>query len=231
MTDAGQAGATAEGDPTKGARSRSFGTIASHYERFRPGPPLAAVEWFLPERVGVVVDLGAGTGLLTRLLVDRADEVVAVEPDDRMRAVLVEQVPGVTALEGRAESFALGDASADAILASSSWHWVDPVPAGTEGARRPGPGGSVGAGWAGPRPAGPFMAQARELFAASRDGAASQEPDLGDLILGDSLRPEFVLVIPEGLPFTEPEHEVITWDVALNADELIGLLGTLSWII
>ena len=65
----------------------SFGGVASHYERFRPGPPQAAVDWYLPARVDRVVDLGAGTGALTRLLVDRADEVVAVEPDDRMRAV------------------------------------------------------------------------------------------------------------------------------------------------
>ena len=78
----------------KAKRSGSFGEVASLYERFRPGPPMAAVEWFLPTRVTRVVDLGAGTGALTRLLLDRSDEVVAVEPDDRMRAVLAEQVPG-----------------------------------------------------------------------------------------------------------------------------------------
>ena len=55
--------------------------------------------------------------------------------------------------------------------------------------------------------------------------------DLGDLIFSDSLRPEFVLKIPAGMPFSEPEQQVFSWDVALNADELIGLLGTLSWII
>src|SRR5262249_19716602 len=55
--------------------------------------------------------------------------------------------------------------------------------------------------------------------------------ELGSMILGDARRPEFVLVIPEGLPFSEPEHRVLTWDVPLTADELIGLLQTLSWII
>jgi len=39
------------------------------------------------------------------------------------------------------------------------------------------------------------------------------------------------LEIPPGVPFDQPEHEVFTWDVALNADELIGLMGTFSWII
>ena len=51
------------------------------------------------------------------------------------------------------------------------------------------------------------------------------------LILGDALRPMSTLEIPQGVPFEQPEHESFTWDVALNADELIGLLGTLSWII
>jgi SAM-dependent methyltransferase len=218
---------------SKDERSRSFGTVASDYERFRPGPPTVAVDWMLPEHVARVVDLGAGTGALTRLLVDRADEVVAVEPDARMRAVLAEQVPAATVLDGRAESMALDDATVDAILASSSWHWVEPVAAVTEAARVLVPGGVLGAVWSGPDPEGAFFSGARELLAAQAAPAeaGSMEPGLGALVLGDSLRPEFVLVVPDGLPFSEPEHEVFTWDVALTADELIGLLGTLSWII
>jgi SAM-dependent methyltransferase len=212
---------------TKDERAGSFGAVASAYQRFRPGPPTAAVEWFLPRHVGRVVDLGAGTGALTRLLIDRADEVVAVEPDDRMRSVLSEQVPDATAVKGRAESVPLPDASADAILASSSWHWVDPVPALTEAARMLVPGGLLGAVWSGPDPEGAFMAQGRDLLAQ----AGSSAGDLGDLVFSDSLRPEFVLTIPDGMPFSAPEHQVFGWDVALNADELVGLLGTLSWVI
>ena len=45
------------------------------------------------------------------------------------------------------------------------------------------------------------------------------------------MRPISGLEIPEGVPFEEPEHEVFRWDVALDADQMIGLLGTLSWII
>ncbi|HEY5012101.1 MAG TPA: class I SAM-dependent methyltransferase, partial [Acidimicrobiia bacterium] len=86
------------------------------------------MDWFLPTHVGRVVDLGAGTGALTRLLIDRADEVVAVEPDDRMRSVLTEGVPGVRAVMGRGESMPIPDSCADAVLASSSWHWMDPTP-------------------------------------------------------------------------------------------------------
>jgi SAM-dependent methyltransferase len=87
-----------------------------------------ALEWILPGHVELAVDLGAGTGALTRLLIARANEVVAVEPDDRMRAVLVAEVPGATAVTGRGEDMPLPDGCADAVVASSSWHWMDPIP-------------------------------------------------------------------------------------------------------
>jgi SAM-dependent methyltransferase len=229
MSDDGPFAGDAATGRTRGELSGSFGAVASDYERFRPGPPVAAVDWWLPERVHRVVDLGAGTGALTRLLVDRADEVVAVEPDDRMRAILHDRVPGARALAGRAESIELPDGTAGGVFSSSAWHWVEPVAALTEVARVLVPGGVLGVVWSGPDPDGPFMSQARDLLAADRTD--DNAPDLGDMILGNARRPDFILVIPDGLPFAEPEHQVITWDVALTADELIGLLGTLSWII
>jgi SAM-dependent methyltransferase len=224
----------------KSKRARSFGGVASHYERYRPGPPVAAVDWLLPGHGGRVVDLGAGTGALTRLLVDRADEVVAVEPDDRMRSVLTAEIPGVRAVSGRGESMPLPASSVDAVLASSSWHWMDQVPALHEVGRILVSGGFLGVVWSGPDPEGPFIVQARALLSgrsegtehASRDamgGPASDE--FTGLILGDALRPMSTLEIPPGVPFDQPEHEMFTWDVALNADDLVGLLGTLSWII
>ena len=112
----------------KAERAGSFGAVASQYERYRPGPPAAAVEWIIPSRVGRVVDLGAGTGALTRVLVERADEVVAVEPDDRMRSVLADELPAIPAVNGRGESMPLPDDCVDAVVASSSWHWMEPVP-------------------------------------------------------------------------------------------------------
>lgn len=218
----------------KAQRAGSFGGVASQYERYRPGPPIAAVDWFVPTRVGRVIDLGAGTGALTRLLIDRADEVVAVEPDDRMRSVLAAEVPGARAVMGRGESIPIPDSCSDAVLASSSWHWMDPIPTLNEVARVLAPGGIVGAVWSGPDPEGPFMLQARALLAAqSRSGAADETDadEIAGVVMGDGLRPTFVLEIPSGVPFDQPEHEVFTWDIALNADELIGLLGTLSTII
>ena len=222
-------------------RAGSFGGVASHYERYRPGPPVEAVDWMLPTHVATVVDLGAGTGALTRLLIDRADEVVAVEPDDRMRWVLTEEIPGVRAVSGRGESMPLPDSCADAVLASSSWHWMDPIPALHEVSRVLVPGGVFGALWSGPDPEGPFLVQAQALLAERSQGSADVEGSDGEvdpggnefagLIMGDALRPMSSLEIPPGVPFDQPEHEVFTWDVALNADDMVGLLGTLSWII
>ena len=153
----------------KARRAASFGAVADHYERYRPGPVAAAVEWFLPSPVSLIVDLGAGTGALTRLLVGRAEEVVAIEPDDRMRAVLTnQQLPGVRAVLGYGESIPLPDGSADVVLASSSWHWMEPDATLAEVARVLRPGGALGALWTGPDEEGSFIVQARELLAGQR---------------------------------------------------------------
>jgi ubiquinone/menaquinone biosynthesis C-methylase UbiE len=154
------------GSEEKAKRAASFGGVASQYERYRPGPPLTAVEWILPDRVARVVDLGAGTGALTRLLIDKAESIVAVEPDDRMRSVLMEELPGVETVMGRGESIPLPDRSVDAVLASSSWHWMDPVPTLHEVGRVLRPGGTLGVLWSGPDPEGPFLVQARALLSA-----------------------------------------------------------------
>ncbi len=68
--------------------ARSFGAVAEAYDRVCPGYPGEALVWLLPEGTRRVVDLGAGTGALTRSLVARGLGVVAVEPDPQMRAVL-----------------------------------------------------------------------------------------------------------------------------------------------
>jgi ubiquinone/menaquinone biosynthesis C-methylase UbiE len=70
-----------------------------------------------------VLDLGAGTGKLTRDLVPRFGRVIAVEPDDAMRAVLEEGVPEAESLAGSAEAIPLPDASVDAVFTAEAFHW------------------------------------------------------------------------------------------------------------
>ncbi|KQO62723.1 class I SAM-dependent methyltransferase [Curtobacterium sp. Leaf261] len=130
----------------------SFGAVADAYERGRPGYPVAAAEWLLPEHASRVVDLGAGTGKFTRVvapLVARTPgaETIAVEPDPAMRAQLEDRVPGVRVLDGSGEHVPLPDASVDAVVAAQAWHWVDPVVASREVARVLRPGGVLGLVW------------------------------------------------------------------------------------
>jgi SAM-dependent methyltransferase len=130
----------------------SFGAIAEDYDRLRPGPPGAAIDWLLPAGCQVAVDLGAGTGLLTRALARKVPEVVAVEPDQRMAAVLrarSDRFADIRVVQGRGEAIPLPDASADGVFASSAWHWLDPDRAPREIARVLRDGGRLGVIWTG----------------------------------------------------------------------------------
>src|SRR5277367_4433822 len=129
----------------------SFGAIADDYDRLRPSPPPEAIDWLLPARHDVVVDLAAGTGLLTRALAGKAGHVIAVEPDERMRSVLQARSAGVEVLAGRGESIPLPDSSADAVFVSSAWHWMDPRLAIPEIGRVLRDGGRFGVIWTGRR--------------------------------------------------------------------------------
>ena len=122
----------------------SFGSAAQAYERGRPTYPEAAVEWLLPVGARRVLDLGAGTGKLTRLLVARGLDVVAVEPSDGMRGEFGRVLPGVPVLDGSAESIPLDEGAVDAVLVGQAWHWVDVPAASAEVARVLAPGGVLG---------------------------------------------------------------------------------------
>lgn len=125
----------------------SFDAAADAYERSRPGYPEPVVDWLLAGGRRDVLDLGAGTGKLTRSLVGRAEHVTAVDPSHRMLAQLREAVPGVTTLLGTAEAIPLPDGSVDAVVVGQAWHWVDPDRAVPEVARVLRPGGVLGLVW------------------------------------------------------------------------------------
>jgi SAM-dependent methyltransferase len=93
-----------------------------------------------------VVDLAAGTGKLTRVLVRHA-EVTAIEPVDGMRAVLEQQVPDARVLAGTAEAIPLPDESADAVFVAEALHWFDLDRAPAEIARVLRPRGHVAVLW------------------------------------------------------------------------------------
>ncbi len=133
-------------------RGSSFGAAAAAYAEHRPDYPAAAVRWCVGpagrDVAGLrVLDLGAGTGKLTAVLVSLGAEVTAVEPDAAMLAELRRQVPSARALAGPAEAIPLADGSVDAVLCGQSMHWFDRSRAVPEIARVLVPGGALGALW------------------------------------------------------------------------------------
>ena len=128
-------------------QAASFGGVADAYERSRPGYPEAAVAWLAGSTPGDVVDLGAGTGKLTRSLAALGHRVTAVEPLEEMLAQLRANLPDVRTLTGGAEAIPLPDASADVVTCAQAFHWFDHELGLVEIARVLRPGGRVALVW------------------------------------------------------------------------------------
>ena len=111
--------------PEVHARAGAFDAAAEAYDRGRPGWPEAALD-AIAGRLGLspesaVLDLAAGTGKLTRMLVARFASVTAVEPLDGMRAVLGRVAPGARAIAGTAEAIPLADSAVDAVFVAEAF--------------------------------------------------------------------------------------------------------------
>jgi ubiquinone/menaquinone biosynthesis C-methylase UbiE len=131
--------------------ARSFDEVAELYERARPTYPNEAVDWLADRlRIGprsTVLDLGAGTGKLTRAIVPRAARVIAVEPGPEMLAQLRRAVPEAEAMLGAAEAIPLSDDAVDAVVCGQSFHWFRTDEALPEIRRVLRPNGGLGLIW------------------------------------------------------------------------------------
>ncbi len=156
-----------------------FGNAAAAYERGRPSYPDDAVAYLAAE-LGLgpaarVVDLAAGTGKLTRLLVEGGADVVAVEPVAAMRTVLADAVPGIPVLDGTAEAIPLPAGSIDAVTVAQAFHWFDADRALAEIHRVLRPSGGLGLVWNAMEVDVEWVAVLRELVHAVR----GSEPQYG----------------------------------------------------
>ena len=196
-------------------RARSFGPAAELYDQLRPRYPAGAVRWAVGDRPGRVVDLGAGTGILTRTLLELGHEVVPVEPDPAMRERLAAASPGLIPLAGSAEAIPLPDASVDAVVAGQAYHWFDPEPAHAEAARVVRPGGRFAAIWNRRDEAVPWVAALSTITDDDTAGRGIREP-------AEQVR-------SFGPRFGPVEHASFTHHTSHTADDLVGLIATRSY--
>ncbi|HEX7355563.1 MAG TPA: class I SAM-dependent methyltransferase [Mycobacteriales bacterium] len=163
----------------RATRALSFGPAADVYERARPGYPAAAVRDLLGPAPRDVIDVGAGTGKLTRAVAGEGHRVVAVDPSAGMLAALRVAVPGVETRVGTAESLPAADRSVDAVVAGQAYHWFDPPVALPEIGRVLRPGGTLGLLWNSRDETVPWVARFGELILSHEDGStALTEPPM-----------------------------------------------------
>ncbi|GLY64213.1 class I SAM-dependent methyltransferase [Amycolatopsis taiwanensis] len=192
----------------------SFGVVADAYERGRPPYPTDAVTWLVPVGARTVVDLGAGTGKLTRALRRPGRKVVAVEPSAEMRAQFARVLPEVPLLHGTAESIPLPDTSADALVCGQAWHWVDPERAVAEAARVLRPGGWLGLVWNDRDVSEPWVAELDQILRGY--AAAPTEDRQADRL---------------GRPFEPVQSRDFRWKHLMTPGQILDMVASRSYVI
>lgn len=232
--DNAQTPVTDSGD-TWDVRGDSFGLAATTYDQSRPSYPSDALRWVLGDQPLIVLDLGAGTGLLTRALIAAGHQVTAVEPDDSMRAQLIQATPGAQAFAGGAESIPLEDAAAEAVVVGHAYHWFDPDPAHAEISRVIRPGGTFGTFWNLRDEDVPWSA---ELTGILKDEDTGTDADGSsaimlhgalDVLRGRSDGSEWLKSPSFGDEFTAIERNFFPNEVEHTPDSLLALIRSRSY--
>jgi len=201
--------------------------VAAEYAAHRPDYPADAVRWCVAplgrDVAGLrVLDLGAGTGKLTALLVDLGADVTAVEPDEGMLTELRRQAPSARALHGPAEAIPLPDGSVDAVLCGQSLHWFDLSRAVPEIVRVLGRHGVLGALWNSDDDRVPWVAGLREAAAAAAAPTLSSRRGEAAYFGADQFAPEL---------FTPVERAEFTNSQPRTAQSLIATMRTHSQVL
>lgn len=197
------------------------------YEAGRPGWPIEAVGVPRLPRAATVLDIGAGTGKLTRLLVSSFEQVVAVEPAEAMRRVLAATCPQARPVAGTAQDIPLSDASVDAVFAGQAFHWFDDERGVAEIARVLRPGGTLVLLWNLPGgPWEPSAAAAEERLLLRQPEDVGYIPlDLGGPRAGSGWRPAV-----DDTPFGPFDSAVVENPQTLDRDGLVSFYATMGWL-
>ena len=199
-------------------RATAFGAAAGEYDRYRIGVPDAVVDLLLPGDLEAVLDLGAGTGAMTRRLVGRAKRVYAVDIDPRMLAVLGEACPGVLVYEGTAERIPLADGSVDAVVVASAWHWMEPGTAIPEVARVLRPAGQLIIVWNRRDRSVPWVAELEGARMRITGGDDLVEERIRHFLDDDWL--------PESALFERVVIEDLRWNASVTREDVARMMTT-----
>jgi SAM-dependent methyltransferase len=129
-----------------------FSDRAHCYAKYRPGYPeelLAYLQRLVP-LPAFVADIGSGTGILTRQLLDLRYTVYAVEPNEPMRSEAekaLNRYSGFHSVNGRAEATGLPDRAVDIVTCAQAFHWFDREKSRSEFRRIVKPGGATALIW------------------------------------------------------------------------------------
>jgi SAM-dependent methyltransferase len=212
------------------AQRASFERTARSYDAGRPEWPAGTAAWLVGAEPGGplagrapldVLDLGAGTGKLTRTLVDAGHRVTALDPSAGMLAVLSAALPDVRVFQASAEALPLPDASLDAVAAAQAWHWVEPEAAAAECARVLRPGGVLGVGWHVRDDTEPWVGELDQLVG---------RPDSANGPIGSAviLSQQAPLRLPP--PFGPLQREVFDYQRRLTPEGLVDLVASMSYV-
>ena len=190
----------------------AFQQGGDHYEKVRPSYPAESLDWLIqgPEPISDVLDVGAGTGKYTELLVERGWDVVAVDPSADMLEQLHGKLSSVKTHLGTAERVALPDESVDLAVAAQAWHWCDPVAASAEMARILRPNGTLGLIWNQLDVQIPWVHRLARIMRAGDVHKADFKPQVG-------------------AQFSTPEACETQWDQELTPEDLIELSKSRSY--
>ncbi|MFD3649860.1 class I SAM-dependent methyltransferase [Streptomyces cyaneofuscatus] len=202
----------ADGRATSALR---FGLADGEYDAGRPSYPLAAVAWAVGGGRPRVVDVGAGTGKLTSVLLESGAEVVAVEPDRRLRSRCAASLPGVPVKAGTAESLPLTDRSVHVVAVGHAYHWFDRGAARSEFARVLRPGGRLALLWNLRTELHPWEREFTRLIAGQDSVGQNPLPGMGEI----------------GPPFSPFEEKDVPHTQQLTPEQLVALAASRSHVI